>query len=289
MYILFENLTQKQTDICALVLSSSRVTYRIAKNINSWDVWVDESHYNRARESMELYFEENRKIRPAFIENRVEIQKDNIVSGIIISVMLLLWYILFQNTGDIKEIVNQFGASAVRILDGEYFRAVTALMLHKDEVHLAGNMIGLFIFGTAVCSVTGWGIGWLLILVSGIAGNLLNAFMYESGHISIGASTAVFGAIGILAGYQGVKNIKISRKIKTAWMPLACGLALLGLLGSGEVEIDIMAHLFGFFFGTLIGTFYIVLIKKTPGTFFQWVSATIMLMIIFIAWSTGGV
>ncbi len=287
MYILFENLTQKQTDICALVLSASRVPHRITKNKYSWNVWVDESHYDRAIESMELYFKENRNVCPDFSEKYGEIKKDTIISGIIVSIMLLLWYITVQNAGDVKEVINRFGASAVKILDGEYYRSVTALMLHKDEVHLAGNMIGLFIFGTAVCSVTGWGTGWLMVLFSGIAGNLLNAFMYESAHVSIGASTAVFGAIGILAGYQGFKEKKTPNKMKSAWVPIACGLALLGLLGSGGVEVDIMAHLFGFFFGILLGSFYVLLIKKNPGKIFQWLSATGGLGIVFWAWSAG--
>lgn len=287
MYILFENLTQKQTDTCALVLSSSAVPHRIMKNKNSWDVWVDGAHYKRARESMSLYFKENRNVLPDFTEKNVEIKKDTIISGITISIMLLLWYILAQNAGDAKEIVNRFGASAVKILDGEYYRSVTALMLHKDDVHLAGNMIGLFIFGTAVCSITGWGAGWLMVLFSGIAGNLLNAFMYESAHVSIGASTAVFGAVGILAGYQGIKNKRTPKRLKRAWVPIACGLALLGLLGSGGAETDIMAHLFGFFCGILPGSLYALFIKKPPGKFFQCLSASGVVLIVFLAWSGG--
>ncbi len=287
MYILFENLTQKQTDICALVLSSSAVPHRITRSKNSWDVWVDESHYDRALRSMELYFQENKNARQDFSEKNVEIRAGTIISGIIVSIMLLLWYMLAQNSGDAKEVINRFGASAVKIIDGEYYRSVTALMLHKDEVHLAGNMIGIFIFGTAVCSVTGWGVGWLMVLTSGVAGNLTNAFMYESGHVSIGASTAVFGAIGILAGYQGFKNKRTSKKIKSAWVPMACGLALLGLLGSGGAETDIMAHLFGFFCGILLGSVYALFIKKTPVKNFQWLSAAGALVIVFLAWSKG--
>ncbi|MCD6585681.1 MAG: rhomboid family intramembrane serine protease [Desulfobacteraceae bacterium] len=287
MYIFFENLTQKQTDICVLVLSSSAVPHRITKNKNSWDVWVGESHYDRAREAMALYFKENRNSLPDFSEINVEIKKDTIISGIIISIMLLIWYILVQNAGDAKEIINRFGASAVKILDGEYYRSVTALLLHKDELHLAGNMIGLFIFGTALCSVTGWGAGWLMVLISGVAGNLMNAFMYESAHVSIGASTAVFGAVGILAGYQGFKKKRTPKRLKSAWVPIACGLALLGLLGSGGPETDIMAHLFGFFCGILMGSLYALFIKKPPGNFFQCLSAAGMVVIVYWAWSAG--
>lgn len=287
MYILFENLTQKQTDICVLVLTSSGVPHRISKNKNTWDVWVAESHYYRSIELMELYFKENRTEFSDFVEKNVELKRDTVISGIIISIILMLWYILVQNAGDTKEIINRFGASAVKIMDGEYYRAVTALMLHKDEVHLAGNMIGLFIFGTALCSVTGWGVGWLLVLISGVAGNLTNAYMYESAHVSIGASTAVFGAIGILAGYQGFKPKRMPKKMKTAWIPMACGLALLGLLGSGGEQTDIMAHMFGFFCGILLGSAYGLFIKNPLASVFQWLSVTCVIAIVFFSWSAG--
>ena len=287
MHILFENLTKKQTDICALVLSSSHVPYRITKNRKRWDVWVAASHYERALASMELYFKENKNVRPDFDENNIKIQTDTIISGIFVCMMLLFAYVLVQNSGDMKEIVNRFGASAVKILDGEYFRSVTALMLHKDDVHLAGNLLGLFVFGTAVCSVTGWGVGWLMVLSSGISGNLLNAFMYESGHVSIGASTAVFGAIGILAGYQAFKHKNRPGKIRKVFVPVACGLALLGLLGSGGINVDIMAHLFGFVFGIFIGSLYSLLVKRVPGNFFQWLCATGVVGAVCWAWAAG--
>jgi len=131
------------------------------------------------------------------------------------------------------------------------------------------------------------GVGWLMVLFSGMAGNLLNAYMYESAHVSIGASTAVFGAIGILTGYQGVKYKRTPEKMKTVWVPLACGLALLGLLGSGEGDVDIMAHLFGFFCGTLIGGIYGLYIKNQPAKIFQWISAASMVAIVFFSWSAG--
>lgn len=287
MYILFENLTQKQTDICALVLSSSHIPYRITKSRKRWDVWVAASHYDQALASMELYFKENKKISSGFAEKTTGIQQDTIISGIIIVAVLLFCYALVQNSGDGKGIIDRFGASAVKILDGQYFRAVTALMLHQDEVHLAGNMLGLLIFGTAVCSVTGWGVGWLLVLVSGIAGNLFNAFMYESGHVSIGASTAVFGAIGILAGYQGFKYKSRPGRIRKVFIPFACGLALLGLLGSGGINVDIMAHLFGFVAGILIGSLYGLFERRIPGKIFQWLCAAGMLGIVCWAWSAG--
>jgi membrane associated rhomboid family serine protease len=81
----------------------------------------------------------------------------------------------------------------------------------------------------------------------------MTALWYRTGHLSIGASTAVFGAVGILAATQLTLD-------KTAgprpWLeraaPVVGGLALLGMLGASP-HSDLLAHLFGLFAGILVG------------------------------------
>lgn len=293
MWVLFENLTRKQANLCALVLSSAAVPYRIRKSRTGWDVWVDESRYQSARDSMALYFQENRlageemEPLPEFSPVRSRLSVSGVVSSVIVCVLLAVWYVQVQHGNDETEIVHRFSASSVDIMDGEYFRAVTALMLHRDVAHLAGNMAGLLVFGIAAGVLAGWGCGWLMILISGMAGNLINAFMYESAHVSIGASTAVFGAIGLLAGFQVVRVKQTTRRLKTAWLPLAGGLALLGMLGSGDVSVDIMAHLFGFFCGILLGVAYGWKFLRPPAEIFQILCAALASGIVVWAWRAG--
>jgi membrane associated rhomboid family serine protease len=293
MWVLFENLTRTQANLCALVLSSAAVPYRLRKNRSGWDVWVDESRYQSAREAMALYFQENRRdgeetaSLPEFSPIRSGLSVSVLVSSLIVCVLLAVWYVRVQHGSGETEMIHRFSASAVKILDGEYFRAVTALMLHRDAAHLAGNMAGLLVFGIAAGILAGWGCGWLMVLVSGVAGNLINAFMYESAHVSIGASTAVFGAIGILAGYQGVRLRQATRRLKAAWLPLAGGLALLGMLGSGDVSVDIMAHLFGFFCGILLGAAYGWRFLRPPAEIFQILCAILASGIVAWAWWAG--
>jgi hypothetical protein len=70
----------------------------------------------------------------------------------------------------------------------------------------------------------------------------------------------VFGAIGILAGFQTVlllarRHEPRRRSLRTIDLvgPIAGGLALLGSLGSGGENTDLGAHGFGFLAGLLIG------------------------------------
>jgi len=179
--------------------------------------------------------------------------------------------------------IRMYGASAQHILDGEYFRTATALMLHADSLHLAGNLLGIALFGTAVCSVTGWGVGWLIILVSGISGNLINAVIYRFGHISIGASTAVFGAIGFLAAYQFLKRFNLPGGRIKAWLPLGGGLALLGILGTGQY-VDVLAHLFGFGSGILLGLTYGLFIKRPASVLWQVVCFMMAAGALLVSW-----
>jgi len=109
-------------------------------------------------------------------------------------------------------------------------------------------------------------------------GNFANALFYETRHVSIGASTAVFGALGILAGYQFLTKIKHPRQRIKAWLPLAGGLALLAILGSGA-ESDIMAHLFGFLSGILLGLGY-TLVGRRPKRAGQWVALACFVVVI---------
>jgi membrane associated rhomboid family serine protease len=69
--------------------------------------------------------------------------------------------------------------------------------------------------------------------------------------MSIGASTAVFATLGILASYiWKQRQDRINR-----WLPLGSGIALLAFIGMGGERTDIFAHLAGFASGCLLGTF----------------------------------
>jgi len=139
------------------------------------------------------------------------------------------------------------------------------------------------VFATAVCSVTGWGLGWLLILISGICGNILNAYFYNYGHRSIGASTAVFGAVGLLCAYQFIKRVRSRGSRFQIWLPLGAGLALLAFLGA-STHTDIMAHLFGLLSGMVIGFGYYKFFPKTLAWPRQAGSLTAVALIIILAW-----
>lgn len=157
-------------------------------------------------------------------------------------------------------------ASAEAIVRGAWWRAVTALTLHADIAHVAGNAAALIIFVSALGRWLGGGVAALLVLFTGFAGNLLNAYLHGGHHDSIGASTAAFGALGILGGLQFVRRYRFTARLDRRRRALAAVAACLGLfamLGVGErAEIDVMAHVTGLGAGLFTGLGAGVLLRR---------------------------
>jgi membrane associated rhomboid family serine protease len=284
MQALFSNLTTDQADTCGLILSATGISYRVKKGQKGWEIWVEASEHDTALANIKQYFKENRDIALPGDTHRPGFQKT--YTGIWFPVVLCAWYLKYLSGPDRKSFIYAYGAASDAILNGELYRTVTALMLHADAVHLLGNMAGIAIFGTAVCGIMGRGLGWFMILLTGIFGNAINAAVLKTGHLSVGASTAIFGAIGILAGHQFLERFRLPGQRMKAWLPLAGGIALLGFLGSGA-HTDLTAHLFGFISGLVLaivnGVFFKHPLTGNGQNFFM----ALFVGVVAAAWVTG--
>ncbi len=144
------------------------------------------------------------------------------------------------------------------LVAGEWWRIFTALTLHGDVPHVVVNLgVGL-VFGGLLARSLGSGIAWFAILLSGAGGNVLTALAYfPEEHRSLGASTAVFGALGLLVGDALGQLIRRARR-RSWWtwiLPMGAGVSLLAYLGGGEGRgaVDVLAHLSGFLVGLPLG------------------------------------
>lgn len=144
-------------------------------------------------------------------------------------------------------------AQAGLIGAGEWWRAVTALTLHADALHLLGNLAAGLAFGLLAAQLLGSGLAWLAILLGGVFGNLLDAALSVPEHTAVGASTALFAALGLLAGYWRRARVVPWRGGVRRWAPLAAGVLLLVQLGTGGERTAVGAHVAGFVVGTLEG------------------------------------
>jgi membrane associated rhomboid family serine protease len=142
-------------------------------------------------------------------------------------------------------------ADADAILHGQWWRAVTALTLHADGEHLLHNLIFGSLFGALLGAELGSGLAWFWIVVAGGLANGLSAWLQAPDHVAIGASTAVFAALGLLLACQrrGVAALPRVRR----WAPLLMGGVFLGTLGIGGERTDVVAHACGLVVGGVSG------------------------------------
>jgi rhomboid protease GluP len=138
----------------------------------------------------------------------------------------------------------------------EWWRPLTALFLHADAAHVLSNgLSGMFVFA-AVTTAFGRARGWTLLAIAAIGGNIASAAVnHATDYHSIGASTAVFAAVGLLTG-RAVRllfHLPTAYRTRAMFVPFATGAVVLALYGvGGSAHIDVGAHLTGFVAGVMV-------------------------------------
>lgn len=237
-----------QADEWALVLAAEGIDALVAGSSEGFVVAVPADASERAERALASFAHEN--VRPP---RPPEPPAIDLLAGrhaFAVSIALLL---CFAATGPEGGAFAERGdAAAQAIRDGALWRSVTALTLHADAAHVLGNAIAGALFLGAVFRAFGCGVGGALALASGALGNLTNALLRAPEHATIGASTAVFGALGIAAGHSLVQR-RASLRGRPLWLPIGAALALLAFLGTTGERVDLWAHAFGLLAGIALG------------------------------------
>lgn len=97
----------------------------------------------------------------------------------------------------------------------------------------------------------------------------MNAFLRSTEYVSLGASTAVFAAVGLLSGLGVVRRVQRGDRWRLALLPFAGGLGILAMVGSGGGRVDVFAHLFGLLVGTGLGLGVALVVAKPPAAWIQ--------------------
>lgn len=236
-----------------LVLTAVGIAATLRRHKGEWLLVVDPSDYQRAIDELDEYEQENAEAARAISpDNR---SYDYVAAGIagywvvLLAVgMLARWHVLDADW------LEDGAMHAGRLLDGQWWRAVTALTLHRDAAHLAGNLVFGAVFGWMVAETFGGGIGWLAIVAAGSLGNAVNAAVQEGAHRSIGASTAVYAALGIVVARYIRPRSAAGESSMKRYRPLIGGVVLLTFTGISGERTDVMAHVAGFVAGIAVGT-----------------------------------
>lgn len=210
----------------------------------------------------------------------------NAIPGVLVYILvvcLVAWL-----AGDAAFNKDWFAAGridGVLIREGEWWRSFTALTLHSGIGHLAGNIGFGLLFGLLAGSLLGSGVSWLAIVLAAATGNLANTFLLDSVHRAIGASTAVFAALGVVAGFSWRAGLMPQDRWAYRYGPIVGGIALLTYTGTGDENTDIGAHLAGFVCGFGAGMLLTMVSKFLPRRDVQLFSGVSALLLIVMAWS----
>jgi membrane associated rhomboid family serine protease len=177
-------------------------------------------------------------------------------------------------------------ANAGQMRAGEWWQAITALCLHAGVEHLLGNLVFGVLFGLMATPVLGSGLAWLATLLAGGLGNAVNALLQPADHTAVGASTALFGTVGILATHAWLARPVPWRGGLRRFAPLGGGVLLLAFLGFGDKNVDIAAHVLGFLVGGAIGVGIFLAGARIPrGRTAQRIYGVAAVLILGLAWA----
>jgi rhomboid protease GluP len=191
--------------------------------------------------------------------------------------------------------VGELDAGLVQ--QGQWWRVWTALTLHLDGPHLAANTVAGIWFGYLAARLLGAGNAWLLVVVGAGLANWIEGFFGPSAHRSVGASTAVFTALGLLSAYSWRTRLAFPQRWALRWGPLVAGLVLLSWTGTGGQSldqpngngggqaVDVLAHALGFAVGMLAGAVAALgpatrMLNRVP----QWLAGLLALAPLVVSW-----
>ncbi|NNF15607.1 MAG: rhomboid family intramembrane serine protease [Gammaproteobacteria bacterium] len=250
-----------------------------------YQLLVAEEDVASARRELLTYNQENKNWQPR--QPRVKFDYQNPLAGILgfVLVMLFVTWTAGENFGGL----NWFTAGKVDaglVRGGEWWRTITALTLHADIAHLSGNLVFGAVFGFFAGQYFGPGVAWLSILIAGATGNWFNSYLQSSTHTSVGASTAIFGALGLVAAFSWKRKLYPQDRWAYRLGPVIGGIALLAFTGTGGERTDVSAHLTGFVCGFLIGAVFAICPYNVPrSAALQWIAGLSSITAIIFSWA----
>jgi rhomboid protease GluP len=191
-----------------------------------------------------------------------------------INIAVFLWMLAHHVSilGGTNTQLQHFGANnAVLVLNGQWYRLMTAIFVHIGIVHIAGNMWCLWNLGLLGEPLLG-PMGMIAVyILTGVAGNLLsvawdvnvahwrNIPIAYTSSMGAGASGAVFGIAGILIVLLSNRRLPIPwselQRLRTSVVRFSVINLFIGAgtIFAGPIRIDNSAHLGGFLCGLALG------------------------------------
>lgn len=249
---------QRRAQELGLVLQAMQIEHGVWQQAQDFVLLVRPEDALRAADECERYERENRNWPPR--GEAIGNLSEGLIGAFGWAAIFSVMEILVRTQARGLAWWERGSGIAGQIRAGELWRTMTGLSLHVDLPHFLSNLAFGALFTLLTCELVGAGLGLSTILVAGAIGNLVNALLHGPQHISVGASTAVFAALGLLVSYQWRRRGQLQQSQFRRWAPLLAGGFLLASLGISPPSpehsaraIDYGAHATGFLAGALAG------------------------------------
>lgn len=186
-----------------------------------------------------------------------------VVTHVLLAILVIVYLPMLLSPELNNSFINWGSLQKLPIINGEWWRLITATFLHGSVVHIAFNGYALYIIGKELEAFFGRTRFAAIYALSGLAGSVTSFYFVPymvSGEVvsGVGASGAIFGVFGALAVYYGL-NRRLYGRFGTVNFRVIIGVLALNLLldyglnASGLVRIDSSAHIGGLLAGGLVG------------------------------------
>jgi len=267
--------TSGQAEEWALVLTAAGIPNAIEVDTTGFIVLAAGDDSLRAHAALAAYDDERR------VASTLVPEPYPWMSGVGLGLLLLWLFTLSGTPGPGSRWFAAGGADAGRILAGEVWRTVTALTLHVDVMHVLGNAVATAVLVPPLVQRFGAGATLVLLLLAGAFGNVLAALTHDPRHVAVGASTATFGAVGLLTALRLLPHEPPTRSKR--WTAPVAGVLLLVTLGAAP-GADIAAHLYGFVVGGALGALAGFTVRRRPRPLVQWVLGLLVAIVVIVCW-----
>lgn len=174
-------------------------------------------------------------------------------TGLITMSIIVVNVIIFFAVQGSDELLDQLSlrpySSEDGVAQGGWHRLITAAFVHEQPLHIAMNMIALWLFGRPLEAMLGRGrfiATYVLCALGGSTASYLYLGVFDG---SIGASGAVFGLVGAL--------IVVDRQLRANPSAVFIYLAIMLLPGFVIENIDWRGHVGGLLTGALLGALFV--------------------------------
>jgi rhomboid protease GluP len=287
--VVFRSARRSECEERALVLLALGISAVLEREGELFALAVDSADSDQALRQLQAYETERRlerQARHAIPAVPLPAYRHAWVGCLLYAAVLLAVALMIGNGLGRLDAFERGTLDGAAVQHGQWWRAWTALTLHLDAEHLLANLAAGCWFGYLASRQLGGGTAWLLTVSGAAAANLLEALLGPAAHRAVGASTAVFAALGLLAAHAWRTRFHLPQRWALRWGPLIAGTVLLGWLGSAGENTDLVGHAAGFAIGALLGVAAAIpavdrALMRVP----QWLAGLAALASIAIAWA----